>query len=64
MESGVFGLLLRLSALSASGAAALVLVDRSISYVSIIVVGGVLFLVRQVRRSGPSSVESVTTEGH
>jgi uncharacterized membrane protein YbhN (UPF0104 family) len=48
VESGVAGLLVRLSHLTASAAAALVLVDRSISYLSIIVTGTVLFLARQV----------------
>ena len=47
VESGVAGLLVRLSALATSAAAALALVDRSISYLSIIISGGVLFLARQ-----------------
>jgi uncharacterized protein (TIRG00374 family) len=47
VESGVAGLLVKLSALAASGAAALVLVDRSISYVSIIVSGAMVFFARQ-----------------
>jgi hypothetical protein len=50
VESGVSGLLVRLSGLAASGAAALVLVDRSISYVSIIVSGAVVFFARQAFR--------------
>jgi hypothetical protein len=50
VESGVVGLLVRLSALATSGAAALVLVDRSISYVSIIVSGAAVFLTRQAFR--------------
>ena len=47
VESGVAGLLLRLSSQSASSAAALVLLDRSITYLSVIVVGSVLFIIRQ-----------------
>jgi len=48
VESGVVGLLVRLSTLPVDAAAAVVVVDRSISYLSIILVGAVLFLVRQV----------------
>ena len=48
VESGVAGLLVRLSTLSASGAAALVVVDRAITFISIIIVGAGLFLARQV----------------
>ena len=47
VESGVAGLLVRLSSLSTSAAAALVVVDRLITYVSVIMVGGFLFLLRQ-----------------
>jgi uncharacterized membrane protein YbhN (UPF0104 family) len=50
VESGIAGLLVRLSTLTTSAAAALVLVDRSISYVSIIITGAILFLVRQTVR--------------
>lgn len=50
VESGVAGLLVRMSSLAASGAAALVLVDRAISYVSIILTGGIIFLARQAYR--------------
>jgi uncharacterized protein (TIRG00374 family) len=46
VESGVAGLLVKLSSLAASGASALVLVDRAISYVSIILTGGIIFLAR------------------
>ena len=55
VESGVSGLAMRLSSVSSSAVVALVLVDRAISYVSIIFVGALLFLVRQAfrrRRSG------------
>ena len=50
VESGVAGLAVRLAALPVSAAAALVLVDRAISYVSVVIVGAVLFLARQARR--------------
>ena len=56
VESGLAGLLVRISSLAASGAAALVLVDRSISYLSIILTGGVFFLTRQAyRRRGANN---------
>ena len=63
VESGVGGLLVRLSTLTASGAAALVLVDRSISYLSIIVTGAFLFLLRPTyrRRAAPQG-DAVVTE--
>ncbi len=48
VESGVAGLLLRLSTLSVPAAAALVVVDRAISFISIIIVGAGLFLARQI----------------
>ena len=47
VESGVAGLLVRLSSLSITPATALVLVDRAITYLSIILVGAALFLARQ-----------------
>lgn len=50
VELGVGGLLVRLSTLTTSAAAALVLVDRSISYLSIIITGATLFLARQTLR--------------
>ena len=50
VESGVGGLAVRLSSLTASAAAALVLIDRAITYLSVIVLGSVLFLVRQAVR--------------
>ena len=59
VESGVVGLRLRLSSMSASGAAALVLLDRSITYLSVIAVGAVLLVARQARQrpatEGPTS---------
>lgn len=53
VESGVAGLVVRFSNLTGSLAAALVLVDRAITYLSIIVIGAVLFIGRQAfhRRS-------------
>ena len=50
VESGVAGILVRLSSLSSSAAAALVVVDRTITYVSIIAVGAILFLARPALR--------------
>jgi uncharacterized protein (TIRG00374 family) len=62
VESGVGGLAVRLSSLTASAAAALILVDRVITYISVIVLGAVLFLVRQAARparlSDPTGVEN------
>jgi len=63
VESGVGGLLARLSTLTTSAAAALVVVDRSISYLSIIISGAILFLVRQaVRRRKQRLSESAVAE--
>ena len=55
VESGVAGLAVRLSKLAASSAAALVLVDRFITYISVILVGAVIFVSRQAlgRRNPP-----------
>ena len=62
VESGVAGLAVRLSSLTASAATALVLIDRAITYISVIVLGAALFLVRQaVRRpqaADPSRAEN------
>ncbi|MDA1128669.1 MAG: lysylphosphatidylglycerol synthase transmembrane domain-containing protein [Chloroflexi bacterium] len=52
VESGVGGLAVRLSSLTASAAAALILVDRFITYISVIVLGAALFLARQSVRPG------------
>ena len=51
VESGVTGLAVRLSRLSTSAAAALVLVDRFITYLSVILVGAAIFAARQFLRS-------------
>ena len=50
VESGVTGLAARLSKLTASSAAALVLVDRFITYISVILVGAAIFGGRQALR--------------
>ena len=47
VESGVGGLAVRLSSLTATAAAALVLIDRAITYISVIIVGAVFFVARQ-----------------
>ena len=60
VEPGVVGLLVRISSLAASGAAALVLVDRAISYGSIILTGGLVFLTRQWYRRTPSDSTAAT----
>jgi len=61
VESGVGGLAVRLSSLSATAAAALVLIDRAITYISVIVLGAILFVVRQTlwrpRTDGSSAEE-------
>jgi uncharacterized membrane protein YbhN (UPF0104 family) len=61
VESGVGGLAVRLSSLSATAAAALVLIDRAITYLSVIVLGSVLFVVRQAlwpsKQADPNVVE-------
>ena len=61
VESGVGGMVVRLSTLSASAAAALVLIDRAITYISVIVLGAVLFVARQAVRT-PRPVNSDQTE--
>ena len=50
VEPGVAGLTVQLSKLSGSVAAAMVVVDRAITYVSIILVGALLFLGRHAFR--------------
>ena len=57
VESGVAGLAVRLAALAKESATALVLVDRFITYISVIIVGAVVFAVRPVlaRRRGAGS---------
>ncbi len=50
VESGVGGLAARLSSLTANSAVALVLIDRAITYLSVIILGAALFVVRQALR--------------
>ena len=50
VESGVAGLAAQMGRLAASSAAALILVDRAITYLSVIGVGAVLFLLRHLAR--------------
>ena len=59
VESGVAGLLVRLSSLSISAAAALVVVDRAITFLSVIITGAGLFLARQILRSNDRSLRSL-----
>ena len=60
VESGVGGLAVRLSNLTATAAAALVLIDRAITYISVIVLGAVLFVVRQaIWRPHPADSNTV-----
>ena len=47
VESGVSSLLVKFSSLTVSVAGAVVLLDRAISYLSVIIFGGLLFLIRQ-----------------
>ena len=55
VESGVGGLAVRLSSLTATAAAALVLIDRAITYVSVILLGAVLFVSRQIIRGSQAA---------
>ena len=50
VESGVAGLAVRLASLAKETATALVLVDRFITYISVIIVGALIFAVRPVFR--------------
>ncbi len=54
VESGVAGLAVRLGSLAKEAATALVLVDRFITYISVIIIGAVIFAVRPAfrRRAG------------
>ena len=55
VESGVGGLAVRLSSLTATAAAALVLIDRAITYVSVILLGAILFVSRQIIRGSQAA---------
>ena len=60
VEWGVGGLAVRLSSLTATAAAALVLIDRAITYISVIVLGAVLFVTRQsIWRPRPADSNTV-----
>ncbi len=60
VESGVGGLAVRLSSLTATAAAALVLIDRAITYISVIVLGAALFVLRQsIWRPRPADSNTV-----
>ncbi|MDE2778733.1 MAG: lysylphosphatidylglycerol synthase transmembrane domain-containing protein [Chloroflexota bacterium] len=67
VEAGLAGLLKQLSTLSTPAVAALVVVDRSISYLSVIAVGAVLFLVRwaagHLRKTEPSTADAENPAG-
>ena len=52
VEPGVTGLLVRLTQVTAPVAGAVVLVDRAISYLSVVIFGGLLFLARQAHPRG------------
>ena len=62
VEPGVAGLAVRLSRLSSSVTLALVVVDRAITYLSIIIVGALVFLGRQAMRR-PRAIEQVVGVG-
>lgn len=61
VESGVAGLAVRLSALAKESATALVLVDRCITYISVIIVGAVIFAVRPLIRRRAAAPDGTGT---
>ena len=61
VESGVAGLVVRLGRIGSSSAAALVLVDRSITYLSVILVGAALFLIRYTIKQTPQQLSDRST---
>ena len=63
VEAGLAGLLGQLSSLATPAVLALVLVDRSISYLSVIVTGAVLFLARWGLRYRRRAKDSVSGSG-
>ena len=63
VESGVAGLAVRLAALVKESATALVLVDRFITYISVIIVGAVVFTVRPVIRRRRAFILSLPKGG-
>ena len=58
VESGVAGLAVRLSALAKESATALVLVDRSITYISVIIVGAIIFALHPLFRRRAAAQDS------
>ena len=63
VESGVAGLAVRLASLAKESATALVLVDRFITYISVIIVGAIIFAARPLLRRGrPSSTSGAIPE--
>ena len=59
VESGVAGLAVRLAALAKESATALVLVDRFITYISVIILGAVIFALRPAfRRRRPTQPDA------
>ena len=62
VESGVAGLAVRLASLGKESATALVLVDRVITYISVIIVGAVIFALSPLLRRRPSPTSSALAE--
>ena len=60
VESGVAGLAVRLAALAKESATALVLVDRFITYISVIIVGAVIFALRPLFRRRSRNAPTLT----
>ena len=61
VESGVAGLAVRLADLGKEAATALVLVDRFITYISVIIVGAIIFALRPLFRRRARSVSAPST---
>jgi uncharacterized protein (TIRG00374 family) len=64
VEAGLAGLLKQLSTLATPTVAALVLVDRAISYLSVIAVGGALFLARWATKRKNRKAQTDTPATH
>ena len=65
VESGVAGLAVRLAALAKEAATALVLVDRFITYISVIIVGAIIFALRPLfRRRARNAPTPSASSGH
>ncbi len=63
VESGVAGLAVRLASLVKEAATALVLVDRFITYISVIIVGALIFAVRPALRRRQAATRGGREEG-